>query len=82
MATQTSVDKETIQIQLPRKLWKHLYDMSESTKTPINQLVEDAVCELVSEYQDGLIAMERLKNLEETIPFTEIEKELGLDRNF
>jgi predicted DNA-binding protein len=80
MATQASVEKETVQFKIPTKLHERLQQLSETTGQSLDVLIEEALIDLVSEYEDAFSAAERLKTGGKRILIEHLEKELGLDR--
>jgi RHH-type rel operon transcriptional repressor/antitoxin RelB len=72
-----------IALQLPLEVESRLEELSQKTGRTASELAVEAILEHLDDIEDGYIALERLKDLDEgrshTIPLKDVMKRYGMD---
>jgi len=69
-------------VQISQELDERFSVLAQNTGRNKNVIINQALSEYLEDYEDLLIAQSRLEKGGKEIPFREMEKELGLDRDF
>ena len=82
MSVTTKAYNEQERLTLPSDLLKRFRQAAKEIGKPEEQLLIEVLEDFLEDYEDTVLALRQLQKDEKCIPFSEMEKELGLDRDF
>ncbi|MEN8222169.1 MAG: DUF6290 family protein [Acidobacteriota bacterium] len=69
----------TLSVRLPDDLFERLENLSKKTRRTKSSFIKQMIEEIIEDYEDAYLALDRLKNKKNDYLTTEeVEKELGL----